>query len=116
MSFVKDGDSFLFVNARSRTAMDLAGGKSDNGTPVIGFDLKVNPVDDNQVWKVKFTEKDDNNYQWCKLKNRASGTILDLRNGKAVDRTPVQGWADQDSHNSQWHFKLVPNRKTPVYV
>ncbi|KAI9694133.1 MAG: hypothetical protein M1822_003404 [Bathelium mastoideum] len=117
MSAIKDGDSFLFVNAKSRTVLDLQFGKRDNGARVSGHPLKMDTGDLlNQVWKVKFTEKDANNYQWCKLINQATNTILDLKDGKAVDGTPVQCWADQDSHNSQWLVAPVENRKIPVYV
>ncbi|KAI9668022.1 MAG: hypothetical protein M1821_000842 [Bathelium mastoideum] len=116
MSSIKDGDSYILMNAQSRTVMDLKESKFVSGTRVIGFPLKMNTGELNQVWKVKFTEKDANNYQWCKLINQATGTILDLKDGKAVDRTPVQGWVDQDSHNSQWLVWPVPDRKIPVHV
>ena len=116
MSALGDGNSYILINARSRTALDLAGGNGDNGTPVVGWSQHMDPTGLNQVWKVKFTEKDENNYQWCKLVNQQSGTILDLKDGKDEDRNPVQGWHDSSSLNSQWLVWPVPNRKIPVHM
>ena len=116
MSALKDGDSYILINARSRTVLDLSGGKPDNGVPVVGWSQHMNPGGLNQVWKVKFTEKDDHNWQWCKLINQQSGTILDLSDGKPENGTKVQGWKDSNSPNSQWLIWPVPGRKLPVHM
>ena len=116
MSAVRDGDSYIFISVSGRTAMDLSGGNAGNGIPVVGWSQHMNPGGLNQVWTVKFTDKDENNYQWCKLVNQQTGTILDLSGGKAENGTQIQGWANQSSPNSQWLIYPVPGRKIPVHM
>ena len=116
MSAYANGNSYVILNARSRTAVDLDSGNPAKGTKVTGWEFFPRPGAKNQVWTVHFTQKDENNYQWCQLVNAATGTLLDLRGGKADNGTPVQGWAKNDSANSQWTFWPVLGANLPVYV
>ena len=116
MSAFGDGNEYILVNAAGRSVVDLSGGSPNNHTAVTGWRQHVNPAGEgNQIWKVKFTEKDQNNYQWCTLTNRASGTSLDLPSGKPDDGTQIEGYTKNDSPNQQWLFWPVDNT-IPVYV
>ena len=116
MSALQDNAEYMILNANGRSLVDLYQGNKANNTKVVGWSPHLQSNFDNQIWKVKFTEKDGSGNQWCTLTNRQSGTALDLENGTAANGTQVQGYQPTGSNIQQWMIWLVRNRSSPLYV
>ncbi|KAG9019722.1 hypothetical protein FRB90_010992 [Tulasnella sp. 427] len=86
-------------NVFTGTALDLAGGKSDDGTPVIAWSVGNGP---NQAWTFESGSKG------YRVKNNASGTYLgcgSLNEGEllAGHSQPVEWTVTQDDEGYQLH-------------
>ena len=101
MSSLTEGE-YIIINARSKTALDLAAGNGNEGTPIIGWNMGINPGKDNQIWIVKIEEEGKNGEKFCKLTNKASNTILTAAGEN------IRGHAEWEDRESQkWLFKEV---------
>ncbi|KAI1282354.1 carbohydrate-binding module family 13 protein [Xylaria sp. FL0933] len=103
MSHIDDLDGAIvsFLNYGTGTALDLSDGKTDNGTPLVGWQFHGG---ENQQWKL---ERVDSSPVWptWKLRNIKSGTYVELDDGKSANGTTIQGWQKKENNNQL--FRLV---------
>ncbi|KAK3389851.1 ricin B lectin domain-containing protein [Podospora didyma] len=95
-----DGKVVLLFNEATGTLMDLGGGQSWNGNPVIGWEYHGSS---NQQWRLQKVESGVWG-AWV-LRNVASGTVLDLNFGDANDGARIQGWENgggSGNPNQEW--------------
>nr|ANC28063.1 lectin [Polyporus umbellatus] len=95
-------DTFTVRSLIAGSYMDLAGGSSDNQTPITGSQR----TGTNQEWIIKYSA-DNKSY---KMMNSASGTFADLYNGGSLDGTPIYGWQGDFNNNQPhqcWFFKRM---------
>jgi len=94
---------YLFVNKASRTILDLAGGRSEAGTPVQGHERR------NQWFATRWAlQHRDEAGAWI-VTNLMSATFLDIRDGRTANGSPVAGWPDA---NQRW---LIQHRNNGFY-
>ncbi len=90
------GDGFI-INAASRQVLDVQGGSTTSGTPVITF-TKKSPAANNQLWN--FTSS---GYIQTLLGNNL---VLDITGGSTSAGAPVQSYTQgsSPSNNQLWSF------------
>ncbi|KAF2964612.1 hypothetical protein GQX73_g8968 [Xylaria multiplex] len=89
--------TWKLINVASATVVDLYGGGSNNGNPIIG---QVNQADNmNQLW---YLVSADPLGRVVKIQNIRTGTYVNLLDGSVADGTKVTGYAgsvqDKNSH------------------
>ena len=105
-SSIRAGEQYVFINAASNTAIDLANGSSTPDTRVQGWNPAWNVRDiRNQIWIIE-PQSDS----WYKIRNRASWTCMDLENGSNDPGTHIRGMPDRDYSAQQWSFRKVGSR------
>jgi Ricin-type beta-trefoil lectin domain-like len=118
MSRVQDGKNYIIMNVKTKTVIDLAHGRSENGTAVTGYELLIkdhSPNQPNQIWKAKLAHSDGPN-QWYLFINQKSGTALDLDRGRGTNGNKIQGWrATAANTNQQWLVSRVRRSHVPCY-
>ncbi|KAJ6603353.1 ricin B lectin domain-containing protein [Mycena vulgaris] len=104
---------YTITNVKTQTRVDLDGGNSANGTKVQGWAPLPPDVAEfsNQLWEVKPTGKPGvDSYT---IRNKQSGTYLQISGGNATDGTPVTcseaGAGQQTTDDQEWEFVKIGN-------
>ncbi|KAL8924492.1 MAG: hypothetical protein Q9172_002657 [Xanthocarpia lactea] len=95
------GADCYIVHKASGLCLELDNGNSGNGTTVKG--CRCIPGNPNQIWHLEKADSTTVLSAWI-LRNKASGTNLDLSDGNPADEAEVQGWQQTAGEYSQRWF------------
>ncbi|KAF5346630.1 hypothetical protein D9757_013559 [Collybiopsis confluens] len=96
--------AYFIRNARVPIVIDLNGGLTANGTRVTSWAQTewANATQfsaANQLWLITPVPQTSDTYT---VQNIRSGTFLDLSGSNSNNRTPITGWANNNSNNQRW--------------
>ncbi len=86
---------YKIINKVSSKALDVAGGKIDNGTSIIQWEFNGG---NNQKWEFK----EDGDY--VQIINRATGKCVDVEGGKQENGTKIIQWENNKGNNQLWEI------------
>ncbi|KAF2996317.1 hypothetical protein E8E14_001680 [Neopestalotiopsis sp. 37M] len=100
---IGDGSVVTFMNLGSGTCMDLSGGQAGNNVRITGWQCHGG---DNQKWQL---QQVGTTGPWpiYMIKNKASGTYMDLFFGEEAESTPIVGWEGHDLGNPHQRWRFV---------
>lgn len=115
MSSFSEFNEYFLINVAGKTAVDLHYKTSPDGAPVQGWAQNIRPGGENQIWRAKFVEKDKDGYSWYTFTNRATGSLLDLKNADPKNGTQIQGYKANSTNAQKWLVSPVSGGNIPLY-
>ena len=88
-------------NVKSEGYLNVSGGDKHNGTNV---QIWNNPSSPHSQWRI-FLVRSEVSVAVFVLENIASGKLLNVRGGKALNGTNVHQWDNPESPHSQWRIR-----------